>query len=144
VQRVIIDKTWRGLCFNNDESTLFVSGGNNDKVYLYDFHNGNLKSKDSLNLKIEYDSLISVTGVAYWGSKNYIIAVSRQSNSIYFYDINKKKIVKRIMPGSECFDVIIDHKGLYAYVSLWGGAKIARINLKKLEIDNFIKVGDHP
>jgi DNA-binding beta-propeller fold protein YncE len=144
VQRMVIDKTWRGLCFNKNESTLFVSGGNNDKVYSYDFRDGNLKIKDSLNLRSEGDTLISVTGIAYWRAKNYIIALSRQSNSIYFYDISKKKLVKRLQPGSECYDVIIDHKGLYAYVSLWGGAKIARINLKKMDIDNFIKVGDHP
>jgi len=144
VQRVEIDKTWRGICFNKDESTLFVSGGNNDKVYLYDFHNGSLKIKDSINLSTESDSLISVTGVAYWASKNYILAVSRQSNSVYFLDISKKKVVKRLMLAAECYEVTLDHKGLYAYVSLWGGAKIARINLKKLEIDKYIKVGDHP
>ncbi len=144
VQRVIIDKTWRGLCFNKDESTLFVSGGNNDKVYSYDFHDGHLTVKDSFNLRSDNDSLISVTGVAYWAAKNYIIAVSRETNSIYFYDISKKKLVKRLLPGSECFDVIIDNKGLNAYVSLWGGAEIARINLKKLEIDKYMKVGDHP
>jgi DNA-binding beta-propeller fold protein YncE len=144
MQRAEIDKTWRGLCFNMDESTLFVSGGNNDKVYLFDFHKGNLKMKDSLNLRFENDTLISVTGVAYWGAKNYVLAVSRQSNSIYFYDFSKKKLVKRLLPGSECYDIIIDHKGIYAYVSLWGNAKIARIDLKKLEIDKVINVGDHP
>src|ERR1039458_5433012 len=25
IQRLVIDKTWRGLCFNNDESILYVS-----------------------------------------------------------------------------------------------------------------------
>jgi DNA-binding beta-propeller fold protein YncE len=144
IQRLVIDKTWRGLCYNDDQSVLYVSGGNNDKIYTYTFRDGILNLKDSLELRSGNDTLISVTGLTYWSSKNYIIAVSMKSNSIYFYDIGKKQLVKKLSPGSECFDVIIDHKGEYAYVSLWGGSKVAKVNLKKLEIDSFIKVGDHP
>ena len=33
IQRLVIDKTWRGLCYNDDQSILYVSGGNNDKIY---------------------------------------------------------------------------------------------------------------
>jgi DNA-binding beta-propeller fold protein YncE len=144
IQRLVIDKTWRGLCFNNNESILYVSGGNNDKIYAYTFREGILNIKDSLDLRSEKDNNISITGITYWSSKNYIIAVSMKSNSIYFYDIGNKQLVKKLNPGSECFDIIIDHKGEYAYVSLWGGSKVAKINLKNLEIESFIKVGDHP
>ena len=144
IQRLVIDKTWRGLCYNDDESILYVSGGNNDKIYTYTFRDGILNLKDSLNLRSENDKNISVTGLTYWSSKNYIIAVSMKSNSIYFYNISKKRLIKKLDPGSECFDVIIDHKEEYAFVSLWGGSKIAKVNLKNLEIEHFIKVGDHP
>jgi DNA-binding beta-propeller fold protein YncE len=144
IQRLAIDKTWRGLCFNNDESILYVSGGNNDKIYNYTFRAGILNIKDSLDLRSANDKNISVTGLTYWSSKNYIIALSMRSNSIYIYDIGKKQLVKRLDPGSECYDVIIDHKGEYAYVSLWGGSKVAKVSLKNLEIESFIKVGDHP
>jgi YVTN family beta-propeller protein len=143
-QRMVIDKTWRGLCFNNDESVLYVSGGNNDKIYSYDFNKGVLKLKDSLSLRSPGDTLISVTGLTFWSQKNYIIAGSMRGNSIYIYNILGKKLVKKLNPGAECFDVILNHKGTYAYVSLWGGAKIAKVNLKKLEIESYIKVGDHP
>ena len=144
IQRLVIDKTWRGLCYNDDESVLYVSGGNNDKIYTYTFRDGILNLKDSLDLRSGNDNLISVTGLTYWPAKNYIISVSMRSNSIYIYDIGKKQLVKKLAPGSECFDVIIDHKGENAYVSLWGGSKVAKVNLKNLEIERFIKVGDHP
>jgi DNA-binding beta-propeller fold protein YncE len=143
-QRLIIDKTWRGLCYNDEESILYVSGGNNDKVYMYAFRDGILNLKDSMNLRSGNDTLISVTGLTYWSSKNNLIAVSMRSNSIYIYDISKKQLTKKLNLGSECYDVIIDHKGEFAYVSIWGGAKIARVSLKNMEIDSYIKVGDHP
>ncbi|MDR3611070.1 MAG: bifunctional YncE family protein/alkaline phosphatase family protein [Ignavibacteriaceae bacterium] len=144
IQRLTIDRTWRGLCFNKDESILFVSGGYNDKVYCYTFKEGNLSLNDSLNLREGNDNIIAVTGLTYWPLKNYLMAVSMKSNSIYIYDLNKNKLIKKLLAGSECFDVIVDHRNNYAYVSLWGGAKIAVVNLEKLEIERFIKVGDHP
>jgi YVTN family beta-propeller protein len=144
IQRLVIDKTWRGLCFNKDESILFVSGGNNDIVYCYSFSDGKLDLKDSLNLRTGDDNLISVTGLTYWPEKDYLIAVSMRSNSIYIFDIKKNYLIKKLSPGSECFDVILDHQEKYAYVSLWGGAKIAKVNLENLEIERLIKVGDHP
>jgi DNA-binding beta-propeller fold protein YncE len=144
VQRDIIDKTWRGLYYNDEKSNLYVSGGNNDNIYIYHFRDGRLDLKDSLGLRSGNDTDISVTGLTYWSARNYIIAVSMRSNSIYFYDIAKRQIVKKLEAGAECFDVIVDHKGEYAYVSLWGGSKVVKINLSKLEIDRLIKVGDHP
>jgi DNA-binding beta-propeller fold protein YncE len=144
IQRLVIDKTWRGLFYNEEQSTLYVSGGNNDNIYSYTFRDGKLDFKDTMGLRSANDSIISVTGLTYWPSRNFIIAVSMKSNSIYFYDISKKQLAKKLDPGSECYDVITDHKGEYAYVSLWGGSKIAKINLKNLEIDRLIKVGDHP
>jgi YVTN family beta-propeller protein len=144
IQRLIIDKTWRGLYYNDDQSILYVSGGNNDKIYTYTFRDGILNLKDSIDLRSANDNIISVTGLTYWSAKNYLIAVSMRSNSIYIYDISKKQLVKKLDTGSECFDIITDHKGEFAYVSLWGGSKIAKLNLKNLEIDSYIKVGDHP
>ncbi|MDR3665965.1 MAG: bifunctional YncE family protein/alkaline phosphatase family protein [Ignavibacteriaceae bacterium] len=144
IQRFVMDKTWRGLFYNDDQSILYVSGGNNDKIYTFSFKDGKLNVKDSLNLRSGGDENISITGLTYWSARNYIIAVSKASNSVYFYDVDKRRLVKKLDTGSECFDVITDHKGEYAYVSLWGGSKIAKVNLKNLEIDKYINVGDHP
>jgi len=144
IQRIIIDKTWRGLCFNKDESTLFVSGGNNDKIYSYNFKNGFLTLNDSLNLRSDENEIISVTGISYWHLKNYLLAVSKESNSVYFFDISGKKLIKTIKLKTQSYDIKVDHKERYAYVSQWGGASIAKINLSNFKLDKIIKVGDHP
>ena len=61
IQRIVIDKTWRGLCFNKDESALFVSGGNNDNIYTYTFSNGSLSLADSFSLRSDAKEKISVS-----------------------------------------------------------------------------------
>ncbi len=145
IQRVVIDKTWRGIVFNNDDSKLLVSGANNNSIYIYDFSSGHLTLKDSIEIGKPYPSeKISISGIDYWNGKNILLAVSRMSNSMYVCDIKNKKVIKKISFKSECYDVKINHAGTSAYVSLWADASIAEIDLKSLTIKRVIETGDHP
>jgi DNA-binding beta-propeller fold protein YncE len=145
IQRIILDKTWRGLAFNFDESILYASGGNNNLIYLLSFINGKLSLIDSIMIGIPYPKEnISITGIAILNKKNILLAVTKEDNSLYVIDLFSKNIVKRIDLGEKCFDVIADEKEEYAYISLWGGAAVAVINLNDFTIEETIKVGDHP
>ncbi len=145
VQRIKIDKTWRGLAFNKDESKLFVSGGNNNLIYIYDFKNGLLSLSDSLIAGKKYPKeKISITGVDFWDKKNYLLAVSKESNTLYVFNVESKQLVKELKMPGECFDIKINHAKTLAYVSIWGKASVAEINLNDISIANIIKTGDHP
>ena len=144
IQRIKVDKTWRGLCFNRGESKLFISGGNNDNIYVFNFDNGRLSLADSLNLRLNEEDKLSVTGLAYLKRKDYLLAVTKGDNSLYVYDNGLRKVIKVIRLASECFDIILDNREKYAYVSLWGGGTVAKVNLADLELEKYIKAGDHP
>ncbi|MCB0475038.1 MAG: YncE family protein, partial [Flavobacteriaceae bacterium] len=145
VQRMVIDRTWRGMVFNSDDSKLFVSGANNNAIYLYNFNSGQLSLKDSIVIGLPYPKdKISITGIDYWKAKNYLLAVSRMSNSLYVCDVATKKVINKLKFDSECYDVKIDHAGNYAYVTLWGGAAVAEVDLNTMTVTHTISVGDHP
>ncbi len=145
IQRMVVDKTWRGLAFNSDESKLFVSGANNNLVYIYNFVKGELSLIDSIIIGKAYPKeRISISGLDYLSSKNYLLVGAKESNMLYVCDIDSKKVLKQIDPGSECYDVKINHKGDNAYVSLWGDSAIAEINLSNFKIVNKIRTGNHP
>jgi DNA-binding beta-propeller fold protein YncE len=145
IQRVIVDKTWRGIVFNNDDSKLYVSGANNNQIYIYDFVSGKLTLKDSIIIGVKYPKeKISITGIDYLSNKNLLLAVSRMSNSLYACDLHEKKVIKVIHFDSECYDVKINHNQTFAYVSLWANSSIAEVDLSTLSVSNLIKVGDHP
>ncbi len=145
IQRIIVDKTWLGIVFNNDDSKLFVSGANNNLIYIYNFNAGYLTLSDSIIIGQPFPKEdVSVAGLDYWKNKNLLLAVSRLSNSLYVCDIAKKKVIKQIKFDSECYDVKINHAGTFAYVSLWAKASIAEIDLNTFSVTNSIKVGDHP
>jgi len=144
IQRITVDKTWRGLCFNQDESHLFVSGGNNDNIYSFSFSPAGITLKDSFNLQLDEKEKISVSGIACWTKKDYLLAVSKGSNSLYVFDIKERNVIKTIKLPAECYDILLNNEENFAYVSVWGGGSIARINLSTLEFDKNIPVGDHP
>ncbi len=145
IQRIIIDKTWRGIVFNNDDSKLFVSGANNNLIYIYNFNSGHLTLSDSIVIGKPYPKeKISISGIDYLSSKNLLLVVSRMSNSFYICNIEKKKVIKTIKFDSECYDVKINHAGTFAYISLWANAEIAEVDLNSFRITKTIEVGDHP
>ena len=145
IQRMIVNKTWRGLVFNSDDSKLFVSGGNNNLVYIYNFDNGTLSLQDSIIIGKPYPKeRISISGLDYLPSKNYLLVGAKESNKLYVCDVTSKKVIKQVELGSECYDVKINHEGNYVYASLWGDSAIAEINLNTFEISNKIRTGNHP
>ncbi len=145
IQRVIIDKTWYGITFNNDDSKLYVSGGNNNAVYIYNFDNGNLSLNDSVVYAPKYPKdKLSITGVDLVKGRNYLLAVSKETNTLYVTDLLNKKLVKELKLDGSCYDVKADHEGDYAYVSIWSEAEIEKIDLSNFEVKSKIKVGDHP
>ncbi len=145
VQRFIIDKTWYGLAFNDDNSKLYVSGGNNNCIYIFNFNSGKLALQDSIVLgeRVPKEH-ISVTGIAFVKSKNYILAVSKESNSLYICNASTNKVIKIIKMDGACYDVKVNHAGTFAYVSVWGNASVDEIDLSNFEVTSKIKVGDHP
>ncbi|HVO75099.1 MAG TPA: bifunctional YncE family protein/alkaline phosphatase family protein [Ignavibacteriaceae bacterium] len=145
IQRISIDKTWRGLVFNKDDSKLFVSGGNNNAVYIFNFTSARLALTDSIILgKYFPKEEISITGLDYWIKENLLLAVSKMSNTLYVCSIKAKKVLKKVKLGGECYDVKINHSGTYAYISLWSKSSIAEVDLNTFSITNMIEVGNHP
>ena len=145
VQRVILSNAWYGLVFNDNDSRLFVSGGNNNLVYIYNFSLGRLTLKDSIILGAKYPKEnISITGIDFAPSQNYLLVVSKESKSLYICDIISKKVINTIKFEGECYDVKANRSGTFAYVSIWGKSEIAEINLNDCKIADEIKVGDHP
>lgn len=145
IQRIILNKTWRGLCFNNDETFLFASGGNNNLVYVLSFKNKKLELTDSIIIGQRFPKeKISISGLDFISKKNLLLAASKESRKLFVCDVKTKTVIKTIGFDSEIFEIKVNHQENFAYASLWGKSSIAEIDLEKLESTLEIKVGDHP
>ncbi len=145
VQRYVVSNTWVGLTFGTKDKRLYVSGGNNNVVYVFNFKKGRLYPADTLIIGDKFPKAeISLTGLALYNRKNQLLAVSKESNMLYVVDLKSKKVIKKIeMPG-KCYDIVISHAQNYAYVSIWGKATVVEINLNNYAITHSYKTGDHP
>ncbi len=75
IQRMVVDKTWRGIVFNNDDSKLFVSGANNNLIYIYNFNAGHLTLSDSIVIGKPFPKEeISITGIDYLGKEKSFVS----------------------------------------------------------------------
>lgn len=145
IQRDTISQTWRGLVFNQDDSNLYVSGGNKNLIYIFDFNQGKLTLSDSIIIGQPFPKdKISITGLDYLPSKNLLLAATRLDNALYICDVKTKKVLRKLRFEGECYDVKINHAETYAYVSIWGKSSIAEIDLSNFAITNIIEVGPHP
>ncbi len=145
VQTYVLKETWYGLAFNGDDSKLFVSASNENFIYVFNFNDGKLSIQDSILLGKPYPKEnISVTGLNFIKSKNLLLAVSKESNSLYVCDVNSNKVIGTVKLDGACYDVKSNEAGTIAYVSVWGKASIAVVDLESLKVIDMIKVGDHP
>ena len=97
VQRININKTWRGIVFNDDDSKLYISGANNNLIYIYNFSSGTLSLIDSIIIGKPFPKEeISISGIDFLIGKNILLAASRLSNSLYVCNIKNKKVIKKI------------------------------------------------
>ncbi len=145
IQRFIVSNTWVGLTFGHNDKRLYVSGGNNNVVYVFDFNKGKLTPSDTLVVGPKFPKGdISLTGLAFNKKKNQLLAVSQKSNSLYVIDLKSGKVIRKVAMPGKCYDIKINHTQTYAYVSIWGKAMVVEIDLNNYTITHRYKTGDHP
>lgn len=141
---VPIKKSWLGLAFSADGSSLYASGGNDNLIILYSVTNNHLIPKDSMVLGKPWPNKISPAGICVDASKQRIYAVSKENNSLYAIDLKTKKILKQLPLGGEGYTCLLSPDGKQVYASCWGCDKILILNTEKLEFAGSIAVGDNP
>ena len=140
---LVIPKSWYGLTFNRDHSRLFVSGGNDNMIRIYDVSTNNLIPVDSIILGNPWPNRISPTGLTLDKENLHLYIVTKDDSALYKVDLSSRE-TKRLSLGHEAFNCILSLDESILYVSLWGGSAIAAIDVEKLSILNEISVGDHP
>ena len=145
IQRLVVHNTWYGLTFGKNNKTLYVSGGNDNKILIYHFKDGHLSPESSIKVGEKFPKgKISLTGLAFWKKKNRLLAVSQKNNTLYVIDLKKKSVAQTVPMAGKCYDVVINRAQTRAYVSLWDKAAVVEISLKDYSILHQYPTGNHP
>ncbi len=157
VQTLVQPAAFLGLAFSPDGSTLYASGGNEDKVYVYAWRGDTATLSDSIVLQPKPDTAklhaAAVKAGKRWqdpGGSRYPagIGVSPDGKTLYVaenlgdslaeVDIASHRVRRRLATGKYPYGVVVAKDGR-VFVSAWGGHTVTVFPDKKT-----IDVARHP
>jgi YVTN family beta-propeller protein len=142
---VTVKMSWYGLCFSPDGRKLYASGGNENKIHIYDVgKDGSLVQRDSIVMGDPWPNKISPAGMAVCKRTNELYVATRHDYSLYVYDLKDNHLKHKEKIGCETYGVVVSKDQKKVFISCWGGEKVAIWNIEANRWDEPIKVGTHP
>jgi DNA-binding beta-propeller fold protein YncE len=138
----MVDKAWVGLAFSTDEKQIFASGGNDNKILIFNIINNKLEQAGEIILDKPWPTKVSPAGLC--ATKDFIFVVAKENNTVYRLNIAKKSIEKQVVLPAESYTCLLSPDHTKLYVSLWGGAKILILDAMSLETLHEIETDKNP
>ncbi|MEQ1588344.1 MAG: bifunctional YncE family protein/alkaline phosphatase family protein [Cyclobacteriaceae bacterium] len=143
VDEITISKSWYGLVFNKAENKLYASGGNDNMILIYGINNSKLEKLDSIVLGKPWPVKISPTGLALVDENGKLFIATKEDSALYVADIVSKQFTKLNL-GHEAYACVLNPDSKRLYVSLWGGDKVAVVDIESNTLHSEIPVGSRP
>jgi YVTN family beta-propeller protein len=139
-----LTKSWYGLKVAEDNQTVYVSGGNDNCILVFDIAGGKLVEKEKIALSTDPKANISPAGIELDEAKGLLYVVTKENNSLYVIDL-KSKAIRSIHPlPAEAFTCLLDKKKGMLYISVWGARQVLPFQTTTQQFLPAIAVGDHP
>ncbi len=145
VQTVPLRKAWLGLRFIEKGTRLLISGGNDNRVGIYDFQEGRAVLSDSIVLGAPWPAQkIWAAGLDADDASHRAFVAGKENDSLYELDLHLRSVVDRISLPGKPYTCLVSHSTPLLYVSLWGSSSVALLDRNTLEPVAIIAVGNHP
>lgn len=141
---LVIPKAWYGLAFSDDDKSLYVSGGNDNRINQYNITENKLVFTDSFLLGKPWPKKIAPAGIAVDNKSNKLFVVTTEDSSLYVINTATKAILHKMSLGAEGYACVLSPKKDQLYISVWGGDKVLQVNTKDYTIGARVVVGDNP
>ena len=143
LDNIVIDKSWLGIAFSNDEKYLYASGGNDNWILQYAIVNDKLKLADSIKLGDKWPHKISPAGMCI-DDNNTLFVVTKDDSALYTINLNTKKVSGKVLLPAEGYTCILSSNKKELYISCWGAQKLLVYDIASSKISQQIQVGSHP
>ncbi|HSE65915.1 MAG TPA: SMP-30/gluconolactonase/LRE family protein, partial [Gemmatimonadales bacterium] len=148
VQTISQPAAFVGLDFDHAGRRLYVSGGNGDVIYRYDWRQGEATLVDSLILATRQpkaDGTRYPAGLAISPDDRFLYVAENLADSLAVIDLESGRVVQRVAAGRYPYGVAVAPDGRVC-VSAWGGYEVRAFRPRdgRLELSGTIRVGRHP
>jgi DNA-binding beta-propeller fold protein YncE len=139
-----LPKSWYGLKVAADNKTVFVSGGNDNVIIVFEIQDGQLVEKDKIALSTDKKATISPAGIEYDDAKDLLYVVTKENNSLFVIQAKTKNVLAVHKLPAEAFTCLLNKKKDVLYISVWGAKQILPFQTATQQFLPAISVGDHP
>jgi YVTN family beta-propeller protein len=146
VSRVEMNNLWYGLAWSSDGNKLYASGGKDDILYAFDFKDGYLSGRRDIDLFKEGKKILP-TGIALSKDGRSLYTANCVGSSVGILNLEAETpSMEAIALPSESYpySCVLSPDERMLYVSLWGAAKVAEIDLFSRHVHREIPAGQHP
>ena len=162
ITRTPIPQSFYGLDFSTDGKHILASGGEDERVYIYPYNQGFLGPPKILTLATKTDKFV-VSGVLLSHDSQTLYACGLLGNTLKRIqkpleiqsttEVGKTEVTKADLVPTEIlalpeqsypYGLLEDPKNKKLYVSLWGRAEIAVIDLVNWKVEATWKTKSHP
>lgn len=149
LQTIPLPAVFLGITFSPDGKSLYVSGGNEDVIYRFDWHSGQATLADSIALAVKQKGKSGTrypAGIAISGDGRTLYAAENLGDSLAVVDLAARRVVQRLATEQYPYGVVAGPDGT-VYVSAWGGWTVSAFPARAsgtLEEGKRIRVARHP
>ena len=149
LQTIPLPAVFLGVTFSPDGKSLYVSGGNQDVIYRFDWHDGQATLVDSIALALKQNGrsgTLYPAGIAISRDGRTLYAAENLGDSLAVVDLASRQVVQRIATERYPYGVVTGPDGT-VYVSAWGGWTVSILPPQasgKLGQGTRIRVARHP
>ena len=148
-QTIAQPSAFLGLAFSRDGKTLYVSGGNEDAIYRYSWHDKQATLIDTIALAVKQpkkDGTRFPAGIALSNDGKYLFVAENLGDSIAVVDLARKRVAQRLKTEVYPYGVVVSPAN-EVYVSAWGGTTVSAFAAGPnglLRQRGRVNVGRHP
>lgn len=145
IDQQLLTKAWYGLAFSKDDKHLYASGGNDNWILDFQIKDSRFAKTDTIRLgQIWPKAKISPAGIVVNRANNRLYTVTKEDSCLYIINPNNKQIINKVQLPAIAYTCVLSPDESKLYISLWGGKKVAVVNVINATIAQLVSVGDHP
>lgn len=124
-----VAKAYVGLAFSGDGKTLYASGGNDNQILVFGVGNQKLRQQPPIKLGTPWPTKISPVGLCVDDARNRLYVVTKEDSALYVVDTKAGAVLHRLNLGKAAYTCTLSPDKNELYVSRWGGASVAVVNV---------------